>query len=77
MDIYEHGIDGTTNAGIAPPVAQYANSWIGIKHFDGKGRGVIALCDIPADTVIERCPVLIIPNHDRGKTDTTVVFTYV
>ncbi len=73
MDVYEHVIDGET----VPSISQYTNPWIGIRHFPGKGRGVVALCDIPVDTVIERCPVLIIPEHDRRKTDETVVFTYV
>jgi hypothetical protein len=58
-------------------VARYANDWIGVKHFGAKGRGVVALRDIPAGTPIERCPVLIIPEKDRGQTDPTIVFTYV
>ncbi len=77
MDIYEQVIGDPLDTERASSVAQYANAWIGIKHFDGKGRGVVALCDIPAGMVIERCPVLIIPAHDRAKTDETVVFTYV
>jgi SET domain-containing protein len=55
----------------------FANGLIGVKDFGGKGRGVVALCDIAADTVIERCPVLIIPAADRARTDKTIVFTYV
>jgi hypothetical protein len=58
-------------------VARYANEWIGVKHFGAKGRGVIALRDIPAGTIIERCPVLIIPEKDRAQTDPTIVFTYI
>jgi SET domain-containing protein len=58
-------------------IARYANAWIGIRKFEGKGRGVVARRDIPAGTVIERCPVLIIPDRDRARTDPTVVFTYV
>jgi SET domain-containing protein len=77
MDIYERAIEGNAGVETVPSVSQYANPWIGIKHIDGKGRGVIALCDIPAGTVIERCPVLIIPDHDRVRSDATVVFTYV
>jgi SET domain-containing protein len=61
----------------AGDVARYANEWIGVKHFGTKGRGVVALRDIPAGTVIERCPVLIIPAKDRVQTDPTIVFTYV
>jgi hypothetical protein len=58
-------------------VVRYANEWIGVKHFGAKGRGIVALRDIPAGMVIERCPVLIIPEKDRAQTDPTVVFTYV
>jgi SET domain-containing protein len=58
-------------------VVQYSNPWIGVKNFGDKGRGVVALRDIPVGAVIERCPVLIIPEPDRKKTDRTVVFTYV
>jgi SET domain-containing protein len=76
MDIYEQAIDSRADAGLSA-VSRYANPWIGVQDFDGKGRGIVALCDIPAGTVIERCPVLIIPDHDRSKTDETVVFTYV
>lgn len=61
----------------AGDVSRYANDWIGVKHFGAKGRGIVALRDIPAGTVIERCPVLIIPEADRPQTDPTIVFTYV
>jgi SET domain-containing protein len=77
MDIYEQTIESKDIADIGPSVSRYANPSIGIGHFDGKGRGVVALRDIPAGTVIERCPVLIIPEQDRAKTDETIVFTYV
>jgi SET domain-containing protein len=62
---------------LADDVSRYANEWIGVRHYGGKGRGIIALRDIPAGTVIERCPVLIIPEEDRQKTDASIVFTYV
>jgi SET domain-containing protein len=61
----------------ADDVSRYANDWIGVKHFGAKGRGIIALRDIPAGTVIECCPVLIIPEKDRAQTDLTIVFTYI
>ena len=68
-------------ADIDPPpvgdVARYSNEWIGVRSFGDKGRGIVALRDIPAGTVIERCPVLIIPAADREKTAPTIVFTYV
>jgi SET domain-containing protein len=63
-----------------PPLeytTKYANDWIGVRYFGEKGRGIVALRDIPAGTVIERCPVLIIPEKDRSRTDKTIVFTYV
>ena len=58
-------------------VARYANDWIGVNNFGAKGRGIVALRDIPAGKTIERCPVLIIPEKDRARTDPTIVFTYV
>jgi hypothetical protein len=50
---------------------------IGVRRFPGKGRGVEALRDIPPDTVMERCPVLVIPPGDRQLVDQTIIFTYV
>ena len=61
----------------AGDVSRYANEWIGVKNFGAKGRGIVALRDIPAGTVIERCPVLIVPEQDRVQTDPSIVFTYV
>jgi uncharacterized protein len=48
-----------------------------VQHFPKKGRGVVAAAFIPEDTLVERCPVLIIPHDHRHKTDTSVIFTYV
>jgi hypothetical protein len=42
-----------------------------------RGRGVVAEADIPAGTLIERSPVLVIPPGDRAAVDPTIVFTYV
>jgi SET domain-containing protein len=42
-----------------------------------RGRGVVAEADIPAGTLIERSPVLVIPPGDRAAADPTIVFTYV
>lgn len=78
MDIYERAIDEVPSGGRSPGgISRYANPWIGVRHVDGKGRGVVALCDIPAGTTVERSPVLIIPDQDRARTDPTIVFTYV
>ena len=57
--------------------ARYNNQFIGVRDFAGKGRGVIALCDITPGMTLERCPVLIVPERDRAHTDPTVIFTYV
>jgi SET domain-containing protein len=76
MDGYEQPIDRASPQDLSEAISRYANPWIGIRHFAAKGRGVIALCDIPKGTLIERCPVLIIPDEDRRKIDTSVVFTY-
>jgi hypothetical protein len=78
MDIYEAAShEDVPRDQLQSTVARYTNPWIGIRTFAGKGRGVVAQRDIPAGTVIERCPVLIIPDRDRARTDPTVVFTYV
>jgi|SRR5258708_3936808 uncharacterized protein len=50
---------------------------IGVKQWAQKGRGIVALTDIPANTQLERVPVLIIPDRDRVATDKTIIFTYV
>ena len=39
------------------------SEYIEVKRIKGKGRGVIARKAIPADTVIERAPVLVIPTE--------------
>ena len=55
----------------------YGNRLIGIQRFGAKGRGIVALRDIPAGMLLERCPVLIIPAADRIKTDPSIIFTYI
>lgn len=50
---------------------------IGVRHYPGKGRGIMALRDIQPGTRLERCPVLIIPGWDRAKVDLSIIFTYV
>jgi SET domain-containing protein len=52
-------------------------SLIGIKDLGLKGRGVVALADIPKGAQLERSPVLILPTKDRIALDSTIVFTYV
>lgn len=48
-----------------------------IVEYEGKGRGIVAAEPIKKGELIERAPVLIIPEQDRAKTDESVLFTYV
>ncbi len=48
-----------------------------VVNFDGKGRGVIAMEDIKKGEMIERSPVLVLPEGDRPNTDESILFTYV
>lgn len=42
-----------------------------------KGRGVFAICDIPAKTTIEIAPVIVMSNHDRKLLDQTLLHDYI
>ncbi len=49
-----------------------------VAHFGPKkGRGVLTTQDVRKGDLIERSPVLIIPQKDRALVDPTVIFTYV
>jgi SET domain-containing protein len=48
-----------------------------IVDFGGKGRGIVAAEPIKKGELIERSPVLVIPECDRAKTDESILFTYV
>ncbi len=48
-----------------------------IADFGPRGRGVVADQLIRRGALVERSPVLIIPDADRARVDGTVVFTYV
>lgn len=48
-----------------------------IADFGKRGRGVIADAAIEAGELVERSPVLVIPDADRRAADGTIVFTYV
>src|SRR5438128_604486 len=50
---------------------------ITIADFGARGRGVVAAADIAAGELVERSPVLIIPESDRAACDGTIIFTYV
>lgn len=49
---------------------------IGAEEIAGKGRGVVALRNISAGTLLERAPMLVVPDRDRVRTDKTIAFTY-
>ncbi len=42
-----------------------------------RGRGVLAGAPIAAGALVERAPVLVIPDADRRAVDDTIIFTYV
>jgi SET domain-containing protein len=42
-----------------------------------RGRGVVADAPIATGQLVERSPVLVIPDRDRAAADGTIVFTYV
>ena len=76
MDSLEHNFQRAVgDCGQAD--GRYGNQLIGVKDFGIKGSGVIALCNIRAGEILERCSVLIVAERDRVKTDPTVIFTYV
>jgi hypothetical protein len=50
---------------------------ITIADFGPRGRGVVAAADLTAGELVERSPVLIIPEPDRAACDATIIFTYV
>lgn len=47
-----------------------------IKKIDGKGRGVFTDIDIMPGTLIEICPVIVLPSKDRIHIDETELFNY-
>lgn len=47
-----------------------------IDTVEGKGRGVFTDTAINKDEVIERCPVLIIPQYQLEAIDETILFDY-
>ena len=76
MDSLEHNFERAVGD-CTQADARYSNQLIGVRDFGIKGRGVIALCNIPAGATLECCPLLIVPERDRMNTDPTVIFTYV
>ena len=48
-----------------------------VDYGPGKGRGVVAGQDIKKGELIERSPVLVIPDGDRRGIDPSILFTYI
>jgi SET domain-containing protein len=40
------------------------------------GRGVYARCDIKKDEIIERCPIIEVPEHDMSNLNESILVTY-
>ena len=49
------------------------SGFLAIRHFPGKGRGVIVLKNIRAGTIIEKSPVIVVPEHQIEMLSRTVV----
>ena len=47
------------------------SEFLEVRRIKGKGRGVVARCDIPEGTVIERAPVLVM--NDEAAEDTPLM----
>jgi SET domain-containing protein len=56
---------------------QHARSDIEIRQVGSRGRGIFARSTIEQGQLVERSPVLIIPDEQRMMADTTILFTYV
>lgn len=50
---------------------------IEVRRTEDKGRGVFATCAIPADTIIEIAPVIVMDEHDRKLLDQTRLHDYI
>ncbi len=48
-----------------------------IKNTASKGKGVFTKASIPADTVIEEAPVIVMPGIDRKLLDQTLLHDYI
>lgn len=55
----------------------FRSPYLIIMNIEGKSRGVLATRDIRNGDLIERAPVLIIPDHHRPFADKTIIFQYV
>lgn len=50
---------------------------IEVRQTPQKGRGVFAVCDISANTMIELAPVIVMNNSDRQLLDRTLLHDYI
>ena len=48
-----------------------------IKNTEGKGRGIFTENLIPADTIVEVSPVIVMPQEDRTHLDQTLLHDYI
>jgi SET domain-containing protein len=48
-----------------------------VNHSAGKGRGVFTRSDLPADTIIETAPVIVMSHKDRIFLDQTLLHDYI
>jgi SET domain-containing protein len=53
------------------------NESLFIKKTKGKGRGIFTNKNIPADTIIEESPVIVLSAHDRILLDKTLLHDYI
>lgn len=52
-------------------------NYLYIENTKDKGRGVFTSEDIPADTVVEVAPVIVIPGSERTFLDQTLLYHYI
>jgi len=70
---YTHAADG---AEAGHQLAPLRWPYLAICDSPGKGRGVFTTRDLPKGALIERAPVLIVPEHHRALADKTMLFGY-
>lgn len=56
---------------------QYPRCALELRHFGKKGRGVVAMEDIPRGALIERSPVVVVPAEVWPRVSDTILLTYV
>ena len=56
------------------PIAD--NAWVEIREAGARGRGVFAKIDIPEGTLLEECPVLVLPSEQIAALELTLLGDY-